>query len=227
MGMGGARTSALLGTGLVLSLLSLILMACGGAEATATPILTIPTATPAPTPSPTAEPAPTATPTPTTALLPTETPSVTALVTLVPATASPTATPAPPPTPDVTSLVISTPPPTPKPTNTLRPTPANTPQPTLTPEPTATPTLEPTATPVPAPVPLEWPVDVGNSHFGQLGDSGPGFSGAWIRPHAGGFIWGLIEARQGQYNWGSTDSAVRGWQQDRLAVLVTIWPFAS
>ena len=68
---------------------------------------------------------------------------------------------------------------------------------------------------------------MGTTHFGQLGDSGPGFPGAWIRPHAGRFIWGLIETREGQYSWGITDSAVRSWQRDRLATLVTVWPFAS
>ena len=68
---------------------------------------------------------------------------------------------------------------------------------------------------------------MGSSHFGQLGDSAPEFDGAWIRPHAGRFIWGLVENRKGQYDWGMTDRGIRGWQQDRIAVLVTIWPFAG
>ena len=68
---------------------------------------------------------------------------------------------------------------------------------------------------------------MGTSHFGQLGDSAPGIAGAWIRPHPGRFIWGLVEAREGQYDWTFTDNGVLGWQRDRLAVLVTIWPFAS
>ena len=55
----------------------------------------------------------------------------------------------------------------------------------------------------------------------------PGITGAWIRPHPGRFIWGLVEAREAQYDWWPTDSAVLGWQRDRLAVLVTIWPFAT
>jgi len=60
-----------------------------------------------------------------------------------------------------------------------------------------------------------------------LGDSAPGFAGGWIRPHAGRFIWGLVEPLESQYDWRFTDSGVRDWQRDRVAVLVTIWPFAS
>ena len=129
----------------------------------------------------------------------------------------------------VTPTVKQRPTPTrvPAPEPTATPLPASAPilAQTATPAPTNTP--RPTATPLPAPVPLEWPPDVGASHFGQLGDSAPGFASAWIRPHPGRFIWGLVEAREGQYDWRFTDNAVLGWQRDRLAVLVTIWPFAT
>jgi hypothetical protein len=74
---------------------------------------------------------------------------------------------------------------------------------------------------------LEWPIDVGTSHFGALGNKLEGFSGAWIRPHPGRFIWGSMEPSKGEYLWEASDRWVRKWQEDRLGVLVTIWPFAQ
>ena len=68
---------------------------------------------------------------------------------------------------------------------------------------------------------------MGTSHFGALGNYLEGFSGAWIRPHPGPFVWGWVEPSSGEHNWVTTDRWVRKWQQDRLAVLVTIWPFAE
>ena len=44
---------------------------------------------------------------------------------------------------------------------------------------------------------LEWPIDVGTSHFGALGNELDGFSGAWVRPLPGRFIWGLMEPSEG------------------------------
>ena len=75
--------------------------------------------------------------------------------------------------------------------------------------------------------PLKWPSDVGASHFGTLGNKLEGFSGAWIRPHPGPFVWGWRETIGGGYNWTGTDRWVQRWQRRRLAVLVTIWPFAE
>ena len=72
------------------------------------------------------------------------------------------------------------------------------------------------------------PADVGASHFGMLvgGDESPPFTGAWIRPHPGPFVWGQIESQPGSYNWTSIDAHVRYWQSHRLAVLATVWPYA-
>ena len=74
---------------------------------------------------------------------------------------------------------------------------------------------------------MEWPNDVGASHFGHISagwDAGPG---GWRRPHPGVFSWGLIETDPGNYNWQTTDQMVRVMQQDRVAVLTTLWPFAN
>ena len=79
-----------------------------------------------------------------------------------------------------------------------------------------------------SPVVLAWPANVGSNHFGKLGDNVSGWEGGWIRPHAGRFIWGLIEPKAGQYDWKfTTDKQVERWQNRNLAVLVTIWPFAT
>ena len=75
---------------------------------------------------------------------------------------------------------------------------------------------------------LVWPEDVGVNHIGKLGDELSGWEGGWIRPHAGRFIWGLIEPKPGRYVWTfTTDRQVERWQNENLAVLVTIWPFAG
>ena len=79
-----------------------------------------------------------------------------------------------------------------------------------------------------SPVALVWPEDVGANHIGKLGDELSEWEGGWIRPHAGRFIWGLIEPKPGRYAWTfTTDRQVERWQNEDLAVLVTIWPFAN
>lgn len=85
------------------------------------------------------------------------------------------------------------------------------------------------ASTVPPPPPLEWPDDVGWSHFGLLvgGPDPIDFAGAWVRPHPGPFIWGEIERKPGEYSWRRTDQLIAQAQSRRVAVLVTIWPFAN
>jgi len=79
-----------------------------------------------------------------------------------------------------------------------------------------------------SPVALLWPEHVGTNRIGKLGDELSEWEGGWIRPHAGRFIWGLIESKPGRYAWTfTTDKQVKRWQNEDLAVLVTIWPFAS
>jgi len=74
----------------------------------------------------------------------------------------------------------------------------------------------------------EFPVDVGTNHLGVLWPgSDPEYAGAWVRPHPGPFIWGLIERTAGTYNWREPDLTVEKLQGQRLAVLATVWPFAS
>lgn len=75
---------------------------------------------------------------------------------------------------------------------------------------------------------LEFPADVGTNHLGVLWPgSEPEYAGAWVRPHPGPFIWGLIERTEGTYNWREPDLAVEKLQDQRLAVLATVWPFAA
>ena len=80
-----------------------------------------------------------------------------------------------------------------------------------------------------SPEPLDWPEDVGWSHFGLLigGPDPVDFEGAWVRPHPGPFIWGQIEGKPGEYNWRRTDQLVTQAQSRRLAVLATVWPYAD
>ena len=74
---------------------------------------------------------------------------------------------------------------------------------------------------------LEWPDDIGVSHFGHLTAGRDGGPGGWRRPHPGVFVWGLIEKTPGEYDWKRSDSLVTAIQQDRVGVLTTIWPFAE
>ena len=96
--------------------------------------------------------------------------------------------------------------------------------PTATPKPTSQPS---SSSILPVRPELEWPIDVGTNHFGALGNKLEGFPGAWIRPLPGRFIWGLMEPTKGEYDWEGSDRWVRKWQEDRLGVLVMIWPFAQ
>lgn len=74
---------------------------------------------------------------------------------------------------------------------------------------------------------LEFPVEVGTNHLGVLWPgSDPEYTGAWVRPHPGPFIWGLIERTQGTYDWREPDLTVEKLQGQRHAVLATVWPFA-
>lgn len=78
-------------------------------------------------------------------------------------------------------------------------------------------------------VPLAWPADIGTSHFGLMGyrRETPAFAGAWARPHPGPFVWNTTEKTPGSYEWSAVDQQVRQWQNNRVAVLATIWPFAA
>jgi len=75
---------------------------------------------------------------------------------------------------------------------------------------------------------LEFPMDVGTNRLGGLWPgSDPEYAGAWVRPHPGPFIWGLIEGTPGTYDWREPDLTVEKLQGQRQAVLATVWPFAS
>jgi hypothetical protein len=85
---------------------------------------------------------------------------------------------------------------------------------------TATPTTTTTAGP------LSWPNDVGSSRFGVLGQEFE-VPGGWIRPHPGEFLWSEIQPTSDRWDWGRIDWHVNTWQDRRLAILGTLWPFAQ
>lgn len=49
----------------------------------------------------------------------------------------------------------------------------------------------------------------------------------WTRPHPGPFAWGNIERTQGTYDFSNVDNYVQKTQQNNVAILATIWPFAD
>ena len=97
-----------------------------------------------------------------------------------------------------------------------------------TPTPTPTPAPAPTPTYIPPPIPEE----ILASHFGFVG-ADVDYEGItelgikWDRPHPGPFIWGRIETEKGKYNWQEPDYLVQQDQSHGLAILATVWPFAS
>lgn len=49
----------------------------------------------------------------------------------------------------------------------------------------------------------------------------------WQRPHPGPFVWGMIEASPGTYDWSQADQFVRDAQEARILLAATIWPYAD
>ena len=105
------------------------------------------------------------------------------------------------------------------PTTTVAPTTTATPTTTVAPTTTATPTTTTAG-------PLSWPSDVGSSRFGVLGQEFE-VPGGWIRPHPGEFLWSEIQPTPDRWDWGRIDWHVNTWQDRRLAILGTLWPFAQ
>ncbi len=148
--------------------LSLMLGACGGAEAVAPNVKSAapepaPTGIVTPTPTPTQQPtaAPSATPTNAPTSAPTNLPTAapTAVVSPVPTPIVPTASPVPTLAPTATPTLLPSAMPTATPTGTPTKTPTATPAPTASPVPTQAPsaTPAPTATPVPTKAPTPTP----------------------------------------------------------------------
>ena len=72
------------------------------------------------------------------------------------------------------------------------------------------------------------PADVGTNHLGVLQPDWPiEYPGGWVRLHPGPFIWGWVERTPGNYDWREPDLAVEKQQGRRMAILATIWPFAT
>jgi len=51
--------------------------------------------------------------------------------------------------------------------------------------------------------------------------------GAWARPHPGPFAWGFIETEKGKFDFSMADDYVKAGQENNVAILGTIWPFAD
>lgn len=169
-----ARPSGSLKYAAILTLVALVLVACGGGgDATATPVPLAPTAAPAPVP--TAAPV----------LVPTVAPVAAAPAATVAPVAAPTSVPRATPAPTATPTPAPTAAPNPAPTAT--PTPA----PTATPTPAPTPTAVPTPTPTPAPTPT--PVLL--KTFNQFGFSLDLDRGADVK--TAGFLQPEPDVRQG------------------------------
>jgi len=129
-----------------------------------------------------------------------------------------------PPT-TTTSTTTTTTTTTAAPTTTTTTTAAPTTTTTTTAAPTTTSTI--TTTTTTEPPRLDWPDDVGASHLGHLSAGRTGGPGSWRRPHPGPFQWGLNEPSPGRYAWDRTDGVVNAIQTERIAILVTLWPFAE
>ena len=50
---------------------------------------------------------------------------------------------------------------------------------------------------------------------------------AWARPHPGPFAWGFIETEKNKFNFAMTDDYVQRAQENNVAILGTIWPYAE
>ena len=81
--------------------------------------------------------------------------------------------------------------------------------------------------------PVSLPVAVENSCVGfligapneaeNIGLAG----GGWARPHPGPFSWGFIEPEPGTYDFSQTDAFVMAAQEQDVAILATVWPYAE
>ncbi|MFH0860759.1 MAG: hypothetical protein V1921_06120 [Candidatus Altiarchaeota archaeon] len=49
----------------------------------------------------------------------------------------------------------------------------------------------------------------------------------WARPHPGPFAWGWIEKTRGEYDFSAVDEYVRRAQENNVAILATVWPYAD
>ncbi|HII14984.1 MAG TPA: DUF333 domain-containing protein [Nanoarchaeota archaeon] len=50
---------------------------------------------------------------------------------------------------------------------------------------------------------------------------------AWERPHEGPFVWERIEPSKGEFDFEKTDRWVQAAQENNVAILATVWPYAG
>lgn len=81
--------------------------------------------------------------------------------------------------------------------------------------------------------PMEIPEEIENNCFGFLIGVPEEFTtlaltgAGWARPHAGPFAWGWIQDKDGDYDFRDTDRWVKEAQENKIAILGTIWPYAD
>jgi len=79
------------------------------------------------------------------------------------------------------------------------------------------------------------PQGILDNKFGWLGggseDSGEAIvemAGAWVRPHPGAFVWDMMQkSKGGEIDFSLSDQEVKGYGDNNIAILATIWPFAD
>ncbi|MEK6969029.1 MAG: DUF333 domain-containing protein [Nanoarchaeota archaeon] len=90
------------------------------------------------------------------------------------------------------------------------------------------------ASPNPTPTQkLQIPPEIENNCFGFVIGAPDEISliaqigGAWARPHPGPFAWGYLEPQKGTFEFTMADDYVRAGQENNVAILGTIWPYAD
>lgn len=81
---------------------------------------------------------------------------------------------------------------------------------------------------------LAMPADILASKFGFL-SGGPGEykdilsrGSQWVRPHPGPFLWDAMQKdKTSEIDFSQTDTVVQGYQEGKLGILATLWPFAD
>ncbi len=81
---------------------------------------------------------------------------------------------------------------------------------------------------------LSIPAEIEESRFGFLSGSPEeahqiiDYGGMWGRPHPGPFLWDAMqESNSSEISFTKTDEIVKGYQEQDIGLLITLWPFAD